>query len=149
MVDQALAVSIIESLRTGIPPLRGVREYSAGNEEFLDQILKRHLRNAPDIRGKIRFISGSWGTGKSHFLAQIRETAFESNYLVSSVGLSADETPFNRFEEVFYRIVRQIASPEMYSEGAVALDAPLGEVFRRQLFKPHGAAPQAAVPREI
>jgi hypothetical protein len=37
----------------------------------------------------------------------------------------------------------------MYSEGAVALDAPLGEVFRRQLFKSHGAVPQAAIPREI
>jgi hypothetical protein len=60
--------------------------------------------------------------------------AFETNYLVSSVALSAEETPFNRFEEVFYRVVKQISSPEMYESGAGALDAPLGEVFRRQLF---------------
>jgi hypothetical protein len=148
MVNQARAENIIESLRSGIPPIDGVREYSAGNEEFLEQIRKRHLRKIPGVRGKIRFISGSWGSGKSHFLARIRETAFDSNYLVSSVGLSAEETPFNRFEEVFYRIVKEISSPEMYATGGTALDAPLGEVFRRQLFGAGPTAPEAVIPRE-
>ena len=141
MLDQTQAANIIESLRLGIPPSRGVREYSAGNDDFLEQIRKRHLRETPSIRGKIRFVSGSWGAGKTHFLARIRETAFDSNYLVSSVGLSVDETPFNRFEEVFYRIVREISSPEMYETGTTALDAPLGEVFRQQLF---GSSPPPA-----
>lgn len=148
MVDQALAESIIERLREGHPPTLGVREYSAGNEGFLDQIQKRHLRPTPGLRGKIRFISGSWGSGKTHFLAQIRETAFDSKYLVSSVELSADETPFNRFEEVFYRIVKQIASPEMYALGTTTLDAPLGEVFRRQLFGSCVTASPVVIPRE-
>lgn len=148
MLTQARADNIIESLRSGIPPLDGVREYSAGNESFLIQIRKRHLRKLSGGRGKIRFISGSWGSGKTHFLAQLRETAFEANYLVSSVGLSADETPFNRFEEVFYRIVRQISSPQMYKTGGTTLDAPLGEVFRRQLFGSSGAASNAVIDRD-
>jgi P-loop Domain of unknown function (DUF2791) len=149
MISQALAEAIIESLRMGKPPNRGIREYSAGNDGFLDQIRLRHLRPEPGLRGKIRFVSGSWGSGKSHFLAQIREMAFESNYLVSSVALSADETPFNRFEEVFYRIVKQISSPEMYASGAPALDAPLGEVFRRQLFANQPARSDPVVSAEI
>lgn len=148
MVDQAYAESIIERLRMGHPPTRGVHEYSAGNEGLLDQIRKRHLRQIPGLRGKIRFISGSWGSGKSHFLAQIRETAFDSNYLVSSVGLSAEETPFNRFEEVFYRVVKEISSPEMYRTGVATLDAPLGEVFRRQLFGSQPPASNAVIDRE-
>ena len=150
MVDQARAENIIESLRSGTPPINGVREYSAGNEDFLEQIRKRHLRRIPGVRGKIRFNSPVLGElGKTHFLAQIRETAFDSNYLVSSLQLSADETPFNRFEEVFYRIVKQVASPEMYNGGGRALDAPLGEVFRQQLFGSDPAAPNAAIDREI
>ena len=148
MLDQAHAENIIESLRSGIPPRDGVREYSAGNEDFLAQIQKRHLRNVPGLRGKIRFVSGSWGSGKTHFLAQIRETAFDSNYLVSSVGLSAGEAPFNRFEEVFYRIVKQISSPEISRTGGVALDAPLGEVLRRQLFGPDTTSSSAVIDRE-
>jgi hypothetical protein len=147
MVDQAQ--NIIESLRSGIPPIDGVNEYSAGNEAFLEQIQKRHLRKTPGVRGKIRFVSGSWGAGKSHFLAQIRDTAFDSNYLVSSIGLSADETPFNRFEEVFYRIVKEISSPSIYQSGGAALDAPLGEVFRRQLFGSAPATADAVIPRDV
>lgn len=148
MIDQARAESIVESLRAGIPPHDGVREYSAGNDDFLDQIRKRHLRATAAMRGKIRFVSGPWGTGKSHFLAQIRETAFDANYLVSSVGLSADEAPFNRFEEVFYRIVKEISSPEMHRASTATLDAPLGEVFRRQLFGSTSVASSTAIDRE-
>ena len=148
MIDQARAESIVESLRAGIPPHEGVGEYSAGNDLFLDQIRKRHLRATAAMRGKIRFVSGPWGTGKSHFLAQLRETAFDANYLVSSVGLSADEAPFNRFEEVFYRIVKEISSPDMHRTSAVTLDAPLGEVFRRQLFGPTSVISSTAIDHE-
>ena len=148
MLHQARAETIIESLRSGIPPLDGVSEYSAGNEDFLSQVRRRHLRDVAGVRGKIRFISGSWGSGKTHFLAQIRETAFDANYLVSSVGLSAGETPFNRFEEVFYRIAKQISSPEMYTTNSHTLDAPLGEVFRRQLFGSSAETSNAVIDRE-
>lgn len=148
MLDQARAEAIIEELRKGIPPNNGVREYSAGNEDFLEQIRKRHLRKIPGMRGKIRFISGSWGSGKTHFLAQLRETAFASRYLVSSLALSADETPFNRFEEVFYRIVKNISSPEMNATDGRILDAPLGEVFRRQLFGSSVVSADAVIDRE-
>ena len=148
MVDQAYAENIIERLRAGKPPGKGVREYSAGNEDFLEQIRKRHLRTIPGTPGKIRFISGSWGSGKTHLLARIRETAFSSNYLVSSLGLSADETPFDRFEEVFYRIVKEISSPETHATGRTALDAPLGEVFRQQIFGNSPATSNAVLDRE-
>ena len=148
MLDQARAEAIIEQLREGIPPSSGVHEYSAGNEDFLEQIRKRHLRKIPGMRGKLRFISGSWGSGKTHFLARIKKTAFDSKYLVSSLRLSADETPFNRFEEVFYRIVKNISSPEMNVTDGRILDAPLGEVFRRQLFGSHVTSPDAVIDRE-
>ena len=148
MTVQSQAIAIIESLRSGIPPRKGVNEYSAGNDDILNQIKNRHLQNVAGLSGKIRFISGSWGSGKSHFLAQLRETAFASNYLVSSVALSADEAPFNRFEEVFSRIVRQISSQDMHESGNAVLDAPLGEVFRRQLFGFSSARPGTMIDLE-
>lgn len=144
MPDQLVAESIIESLRNGIPPLRGVSEYSTGSEDLFHQIQQRHLRPEPGIRGKIRFVSGSWGSGKSHFLARFRELAFSSNFLVSSVQLSPDEAAFNRFEEVFYRIVRQIMSPHMFAENYTGLE-PLGELFRRQLFDDRPSTDDATV----
>lgn len=133
-LDESTAQEIIESLRTGIPPKRFVSAYSTGYDGFLKDVRKRHLEG-PSRRGKIRFTSGSWGSGKTHVLRLLREEAFETNHVVSSVDLNVDETPFNKFEEVFFRIVRNIASPEMYREGDMAKhSAPFEEVLRRTLF---------------
>jgi hypothetical protein len=71
----------------------------------------------------------------------LREEAFSAGYLVSTVELSADATPFNKFEQVFFEIVRKITSPEMYREGDLTRAAPFGEVLRRHLF---GAAAGSA-----
>lgn len=132
-LDQVIAEDIIGSLRSGIPPKRHTRAYSAGSDDFLKNVRKRHL-DSKSTQGRIRFISGSWGSGKTHFLRLLREEAFEAGYLVSTVELSADETPFNKFEQVFFEIVRNITSPEMYEEGDLGHAMPFEEVLRRALF---------------
>src|SRR6266511_2040072 len=104
-LETEIAEAIVEKLRNGIPPRRYVSLYSVGEDEFLDGVRRRHLESASGA-GRIRFISGSWGAGKTHFLRLLREKAFAANYLVATVELSRDETPFNKFEEVFYRIIR-------------------------------------------
>src|SRR5205814_1348570 len=104
---------MIESLRSGIPPRRFVGEYSTGNRDFVKSVADRHLAN-PAPRGKIRFVSGSYGTGKTHFLRQLREEAFSQNYLVSFVELTAPEAPLDKFEKVFAAIVQAVASPALF-----------------------------------
>ena len=37
-IDNELASKIVESLRTGIPPERGVELYSVGNEKIIEGI---------------------------------------------------------------------------------------------------------------
>ena len=148
MIDQARAESIVESLRAGIPPHDGVGEYSAGNDVFLDQIRKRHLRATAAMRGKSPVRVWPVGDRKVAFSAQIRETAFDANYLVSSVGLSADEAPFNRFEEVFYRIVKEITSPDMHRASTVTLDAPLAKSFDVNCLCSTSVTSSTAIDRE-
>jgi hypothetical protein len=132
-LDSVTAFDIIESLRDGIPPQRFASSYASGNEDFLANVRKRHLETT-STRGRLRFISGNWGAGKTHFLRLLREEAFAAGYLVSTVELSADATPFNKFEQVFFEIVRRITSPQMYGEGDLTRAAPFGEVLRRHLF---------------
>ena len=131
----AAAEGIIEELRMGIPPSRFVSLYSVGEDQFLDGVRQRHLESA-SAAGRIRFISGSWGAGKTHFLRLLREKAFEANYLVATVELSRDETPFNKFEEVFYRIIRSITSPEMYQAGDLGRANAFAEVLHLALAGP-------------
>jgi len=132
MNQQSLAIQVVESLRKGIPPQRGVDLYSVGNEKLIIGVKQYHLDGIADT-GIIRFISGSWGAGKTHFFRLLREVAFKSDCLVSNVELDVNSAPLNRFEKVFYAIVRQVSTPSYYAENTVYETAPFGTVIRESL----------------
>jgi hypothetical protein len=132
MIEKAIANQIIESLRRGLPPQRGTRHYAVGHEQLLSGIRKRHLEGLSD-KGIFRFVSGSWGAGKTHFFRLIREEAFESNCLVSVVELNVNEAPLNKFERVFFQIVRNIVTPNYFAGEAQSSVAPFGIVLREAL----------------
>lgn len=132
MNETLIATQVVESLRKGIPPQRGVNLYTVGNEKLIDGVNKYHLSGIGD-RGIIRFISGSWGAGKTHFFRQLRETAFQSDCLVSNVELDVNSAALNKFQSVFSSIIRQIATPACY-EGEYSREAaPFGTVIRESL----------------
>jgi hypothetical protein len=126
------ADEVVESLRSGVPPKRFVSSYSAGLDDFVAKVRRRHL-DARSSRGRIRFLSGSWGSGKTHLLRLLSEEAFDAGYLVSTIELNKDEAPFNKFEQVFFRIVRGLTSPGMYRDNDLRQASPFGEVLRRAL----------------
>jgi hypothetical protein len=132
MDKRILAAQVVESLRKGIPPQRGVDLYSVGNEKLIDGIKKYHLSGIRD-RGIIRFLSGSWGAGKTHFFRQLREVAFQCDCLVSNVELDLNSAALNKFEKVFYAIVSHVLTPTYYSEQGLVEAAPFGTVLRESL----------------
>lgn len=127
-----ISTQVVESLRKGIPPQRGVDMYSVGNEKLIEGIKKYHLSGIAD-RGIIRFISGSWGAGKTHFFRLLREVAFQSDCLVSNVELDLNSAALNKFEKVFYAIVTHILTPAYFTAHAAAEAAPFGTVVRESL----------------
>lgn len=131
-MEQRLAIQVSESLRKGIPPQRGVDLYSVGNEKLIEGIKKFHLSGIGE-RGTIRFISGSWGAGKTHFFRLLREVAFQNNCLVSNVQLNVDEAALNKFERVFYSIIRNISTPSYFAESQTYEAAPFGRVLQESL----------------
>jgi BREX system ATP-binding protein BrxC/D len=132
MDQQLIATQVVESLRKGIPPQHGVDLYSVGNEKLIEGIKRFHLSGISD-RGIIRFISGSWGAGKTHFFRQLREVAFQNDCLVSNVELDVNSAALNKFQTVFSAIVRQLATPSLFA-GQRSLDAaPFGNVVYESL----------------
>jgi hypothetical protein len=131
-MDPKLARQVIESLRKGVPPQRGVDLYSVGNEKLIEGVKRFHLSAISD-GGIIRFVSGSWGAGKTHFFRLLREVAFKAECLVSNVELNVNDAPLNKFELVFYSIVRNIATPSYYAEGNEQQAAPFGTVLAESL----------------
>lgn len=132
-MGQKLSVSVVEALRKGVPPQRGTHLYSVGYEKLMDGIRKYHLKGIED-RGIIRFISGSWGAGKTHFFRLLRDTTFKERCLVSNVELSVNDAPLNKFERVFYGIIRNVMTPYVYQEGPVADSAPFAMVVKESLL---------------
>lgn len=132
MSDRTVATRIIESLRQGLPPQRGIHLYAVGYDKLLGGVKRFHLDAITD-GGIIRFVSGSWGSGKTHFFRLLREQAFESECLVAGVELNVNEAPLNKFEQVFHAIVQRIQSPSYFRGDVPPTAIPFGAVLAESL----------------
>jgi hypothetical protein len=127
------AQPIIESLRRGLPPQRGVKEYAVGHDKLMAGVKNFHF-SSMEGQGIIRFVSGSWGAGKTHFFRLMRELAFDDGFLVSGVELNVNEAPLNKFEKVFYSILRNVITPTYFREHGQSQAAPFGVVLQEALI---------------
>jgi len=133
-MNSHIELQIIESLRKGIPPRRGIEKYTVGNKKLIDGIRKYHLSQIQNI-GIIRFVSGSWGSGKTHLFRLITDMGFEENCLISNVELKVDEAPLNKFELVFASIIRNIYTAAYYYENQFNDINPFGLLLKEALKK--------------
>jgi len=101
------ARSIIEELRKGSVPIEYVPVFTVGRKNWLT-FIEDDLENYIGQGGsKVRFISGDYGDGKTHFMSVIRYLAMEKGFAVSFVVLTRD-VPIHKFETVYQSIVQQL-----------------------------------------
>jgi hypothetical protein len=132
MKEMNLASQVIEALRQGTPPQRGTELYSVGHDRLIEGIKKYHLSGISN-RGIIRFINGSWGVGKTHLFKLLRDIAFENNCLVSNVELNVNDAALNKFERVFYSIIRNVITPSCFKGTTNYNITPFGLVLKESL----------------
>jgi hypothetical protein len=133
MNTQTIANQVIEALRKGLPPQRGTNLYAVGHEKLIQGIRQFHLNGIAD-KGIIRFLSGSWGAGKTHFFRLMRELAFDNGCLVSNVELNVDEAPLNKFERVLFGILKNVITPAYFRDQGPPQAAPFGIVLREAMI---------------
>ncbi|SLM28911.1 conserved hypothetical protein [Desulfamplus magnetovallimortis] len=101
------ARSIIEALRKGSVPVEFVPLFTVGRTNWL-AFIEDDLENYIAEGGaKVRFISGDYGDGKTHFMSVIQHLALAKDFAVSFVVLTR-EVPIHKFEIVYQSIVREI-----------------------------------------
>src|SRR5918992_2752184 len=84
------ARTIIESLRRGSVPVDQVPYFTVGRERWLS-IIEDDLANYIAVGGaKVRFLSGDYGDGKTHFLSVIQHLVQRENFAVSFVVLTRE-----------------------------------------------------------
>jgi hypothetical protein len=98
----------IEALRKGIPPTGLVRQFTVGRRSEIEE-LERRLSSRESGALLLR---ANYGSGKTHMLRYIHETALQQNYIVSFVTLDANaDVRFSQMDQIAGAVVRELEVP--------------------------------------
>lgn len=107
---------IIDALRMGAVPRRGLELFAVGLERF-EKAIQEELDAVSAGRGKLKAVRGEYGTGKTFFARWLEHEARERGFATALVQVSETETPLHRMETVYRRAVESLQTAE-WSEGA-------------------------------
>jgi hypothetical protein len=130
-MKQTLARDIINALRDGTVPGRGLSGLAVGIDEPLNAI-REQLDYVASGKTAIRFIEGSYGSGKTFLCSVVREEALNQGFVVSTVVVSPD-APLGKLSIVLSRIIDGIRTKAKPTSTAVSeiLEKWLLSEFRR------------------
>jgi len=123
------AKHVIEQLRSGRVPKRGLDSYAVGIERRRSE-MDRMLEMARVGEGVFKFLRGGYGCGKT-FLARLTELhARRQNFATSFVGVSNNDLKFYKFVDLYQEIVSNLATKTCPDGGALAdiIDRFVGEL---------------------
>lgn len=107
---------IIDALRMGAVPRRGLELFAVGLERF-ERAIDEELAAVAAGRGKLKAVRGEYGTGKTFFARWLEHRARALGFATALVQVSETETPLHRMETVYRRAVESLQTQE-WSEGA-------------------------------
>jgi len=105
------ARKILEALKRGGVPKEYAELLAVGRKEWLSSV-KEDLEFIAEGGSKTRFLVAPYGGGKTHFLTLVSNQAIKQDFVVSYVELQSREAPFDKFEVIFSKIIRQIITYE-------------------------------------
>ena len=106
MLDKLRAQRIINALKSGVVPDTDLDILCIGREQEMQEF-ERCLNFTKDGNRMVKFITGSYGTGKSFLLNMVRQNAVRKNFVVSTVRIDKS-FKFNKFEEFYSNIMHNL-----------------------------------------
>jgi hypothetical protein len=108
-MNHSQAQMVIETLRKGIPPPPGYTcQFTVGRKNEINELTARLSKK----KAGALLLKANYGSGKTHLLKFIRETALREGYAVSTVTLDAKSAVrFNRMDQIFGAIFRGLEIP--------------------------------------
>lgn len=130
------AQRVIESLRKGIPPDGYVSRFTVGRASEVNQLTSRLHAERPGAL----LIQANYGSGKTHLLRLLRETALREGFAVSYISLdSKSAIRFDKMDRILGTIIRNLecaghpgkGPTTLFSAVLAALIAKCPDVERR------------------
>ncbi|WP_447943088.1 BREX system ATP-binding protein BrxD [Microbacterium aurum] len=100
---------IIDALRRGTVPQRGLDVMAVGLERFQEALLAE-LDLTADGGAVFKAVRGEYGAGKTFFARWLTETAKQRGFATAEVQISETETPLHRLETVYRRITESLST---------------------------------------
>ena len=117
---------IIEALRIGAVPRRGLELFATGLDRF-EEAIDEELEAVAAGRGRFKAVRGDYGAGKTFFSRWLEHRARERGFATTLVQISETETPLYKLQTVYRRAIEGLETQE-WSEGA------FGSLIDRWLF---------------
>ena len=109
---------IIEALRIGAVPRRGLELFAVGLDRF-ENAIDEELDSVAAGRGRFKAVRGEYGTGKTFFARWLEHRARHRGFATSLVQISESETPLYKLQTVYRRCIEALETQE-WSQGAFA-----------------------------
>ncbi|MGK0716481.1 BREX system ATP-binding protein BrxD [Leucobacter sp. W1153] len=100
---------IIDALRRGTVPQRGLDVMAVGLDRFQDA-LNDELAAVADGGAVFKAVRGEYGAGKTFFARWLTETAKQRGFATAEVQISETETPLHRLETIYRRITENLST---------------------------------------
>jgi hypothetical protein len=107
---------IIEALRRGTVPRRGIEQLATGLDRFAAAI-DEELDAAARGGGSFKAVRGDYGCGKTFFARWIAQRALARGFAAAEVQISETQTPLYKLETVYRRALESLRTRE-WEEGA-------------------------------
>src|SRR5438552_7370871 len=111
-LSRSQAAEILNDVETGVAPKNYVRELSPRSNPLFDRVIRRDLElvGAPDTAfSRVRFLKGSYGEGKTHFLSDLRERALDQGFAVTMFPISSRGISFDMLERALAEMVKTLS----------------------------------------
>jgi hypothetical protein len=121
-LDPQLARALIRSLTRGTSIRAGVNQIHVGHEKWLKAQEELLSEVSEDGHSDTKFVRGTYGAGKSHFLAVVQDRARSSGWATCHVECKVDGVQIDRFETLYPKIVAHLTVPNGASSDAEGAD---------------------------
>lgn len=109
-----LRTEVIEALRRGTVPRRGLDRIAVGTDRFA-RSLEEELARVAAGGAVFKAIRGDFGCGKSFTARWFQQRAMEAGFAVAEVQVSENDTPLHRLETVYRRAMEGLRTREWES----------------------------------
>lgn len=100
---------IIDALRRGTVPQRGLDVMAVGLDRFHDAV-SGELDAVADGGAVFKAVRGEYGAGKTFFARWLVESAKARGFAAAEIQISETETPLHRLEAIYRRITENLAT---------------------------------------